>query len=106
MLKPGGFFCLDTPNRAVTKILVPNEFVHPEHKHEYTHAELAGLLESCGFVIREAKGICWASDKAGAGLFTPGREGLECVTELLQYDGLYDDIVNCYCLYYKCQKPA
>jgi len=106
ILKPGGFFCLDTPNRAVTQITHPTDLIHPEHKHEYTHAELAGLLQDTGFVIREAKGLCWASEKAGAGLFTPDRQSLECTIELLKHEGIYDDIENCFCLYYNCQKPA
>jgi SAM-dependent methyltransferase len=106
ILKPGGFFCLDTPNRAITRITSPNELIHPEHKHEYTHAELSGLLRATGFVIREAKGICWATDKAAAGFFSPDRQALECTRELRNHEGVYDDIENCFCLYYKCQKPA
>jgi SAM-dependent methyltransferase len=98
VLKPGGFFCLDTPNRAVTRLQCPDSWVHPEHKHEYTHREMVPLLEGNGFVIREAKGISLARDGARAGVFSP--------EECMQNEGLYDDIENCYLLFYQCQKPG
>src|SRR5262249_22238608 len=41
VLKRGGHFCLDTPNRTITRLQHPNEFINPDHKHEYTHQELS-----------------------------------------------------------------
>lgn len=40
VLKPGGCFCLDTPNGALTRLQSPDEFIHPEHKIEYHVHEL------------------------------------------------------------------
>lgn len=58
ILKPGGYFCLDTPNAALTRLQSPHELIHPEHKKEYYVHELRTKLERWGFQIVEAKGIC------------------------------------------------
>lgn len=59
LLRPGGSFALDTPNRRVTALQVPwpHSYIHPEHKYEYRYEELAEALERCGFRIVEAKGL-------------------------------------------------
>jgi len=57
ILKPGGCFCLDTPNAALTRLQSPHALTHPEHKKEYFVAELRALLEKCGFSIMEAKAL-------------------------------------------------
>src|SRR5262249_22876982 len=98
VLKPGGYFCLDTPNRAVTKLHFPDSWIHPEHQHEYTHAELAGLLQKHGFLIRDAKGIALAQESVASGIFSQ--------EECIRHEGLYDDIEKCYLLNYRCQKPG
>ena len=51
VLKPGGWFCLDTPNRGLTHLLVRVGFIHPEHFAEYFPSELAVLLQRTGFAI-------------------------------------------------------
>lgn len=61
VLKPGGTFCLDTPNRLITKIHtrdVGGGFIHPEHCIEYEPVQLRQLLESAGFVVIKEFGIC------------------------------------------------
>lgn len=61
VLKPGGSFCLDTPNRLLTEIHtrdVGGGFIHPEHCIEYTPQQLSELLERTGFEILHAHGIC------------------------------------------------
>ncbi len=61
VLKPDGFFCLDTPNRLVTSIHLQGSgknFIHPEHKIEYEPAELVKMLKRAGFRIIESRGIC------------------------------------------------
>ncbi len=58
VLKPGGYFCLDTPNRDVTRLQYPFSYIHPEHKHEYTVIELQKHLAEAGFNIRRTLGIC------------------------------------------------
>ncbi|MFN4258880.1 MAG: methyltransferase domain-containing protein [Gemmataceae bacterium] len=96
IVKPGGYFCLDTPNRAVTVLQSPNNWINPDHKYEYTHAEMARLLAETGWLIREAKGLCLAEQSLRAGNF------LEA--DCRRHPGLYDDVASCYLLYYKCQK--
>lgn len=56
VLKPGGSFCLDTPNRLITEIHT-NGFIHPEHKIEYYPVQLQKLLKEHGFKIIDQKGI-------------------------------------------------
>jgi SAM-dependent methyltransferase len=58
VLKPGGWFCLDTPNRILTRMKDADRFIHPEHKWEYEPNELCGLLEKQGFQIEKKIGIC------------------------------------------------
>ena len=61
ILKPGGHFCLDTPNRAMTKIHtqdIGGGFIHPEHKHEYYASELRDQLINSGFEIMLERGVC------------------------------------------------
>lgn len=56
VLKPGGSFCLDTPNRLVTQIHTSG-FIHPEHKLEYYPKQLRTLLKRAGFKIADQRGI-------------------------------------------------
>jgi SAM-dependent methyltransferase len=61
ILRPGGHFCLDTPNRLLTRLHTAwcgGGFIHPEHKYEYEPDELREELERAGFVISRSKGIC------------------------------------------------
>ncbi|HWE40850.1 MAG TPA: methyltransferase domain-containing protein [Isosphaeraceae bacterium] len=98
VLRPGGHFCLDTPNRAVTKIQYPDEYINPDHKYEFTHAELSALLSSTGFAIEEAKGACLFARSLASGVFD--------LEEAVRHAHLYDDIEQCYLLYYRCRKPS
>ena len=36
VLEPGGWFCLDTPNRRATEIELGDDYSNPDHKIEYT----------------------------------------------------------------------
>jgi SAM-dependent methyltransferase len=98
ILRPGGQFCLDTPNRAVTKIQYPNDYINPDHEYEFTHAELSGLLSSCGYAIEESKGACLFARSVASGVFD--------LEECVRHPHLYDDIEQCYLLYYRCRKPC
>jgi SAM-dependent methyltransferase len=95
ILKPDGSFCFDTPNRAVTKIQSPDALINVDHKHEYTHEEMVDLLSSHRFTISEARGICWMPKATNAGDFD--------YAEMVANTGLFDDIRNCYLLYYRCR---
>jgi SAM-dependent methyltransferase len=58
VLKPGGHFCLDTPNRTLTRLHNPRGFIHPEHKIEYTVPELVLYLTQAGFKVNRTIGMC------------------------------------------------
>jgi SAM-dependent methyltransferase len=72
VLAPGGFFCLDTPNRGITSIHtrdVGGGFVHPEHRHEYRVSELRQVLLESGFEIVDERGICEMPATRASGIF-------------------------------------
>ncbi|MGH7319657.1 MAG: methyltransferase domain-containing protein [Candidatus Rokuibacteriota bacterium] len=58
VLRPGGSFCLDTPNAALTRLESPHALIHPDHKKEYQVDELRAKLERWRFEVVEARGIC------------------------------------------------
>ena len=58
VLHPDGWFCLDTPNRLVTRIHAEGGMIHPDHQHEYTPSELIGELEAAGFGVVNSLGVC------------------------------------------------
>jgi ubiquinone/menaquinone biosynthesis C-methylase UbiE len=61
VLKKGGAFCLDTPNRHLTKIHthpIGGGFIHPEHYIEYYPDQLKEILSNVGFTIQLTRGIC------------------------------------------------
>ncbi|MBW2617442.1 MAG: methyltransferase domain-containing protein [Deltaproteobacteria bacterium] len=97
VLKPGGHFCLDTPNRRATR-LSSEEFIDPDHKVEYHHEELSAMLVRAGFEIQEAKGFNRMS-----GCFEANRFDAH---EAIKNPGLFDDPTECYILAYRCRKPA
>jgi SAM-dependent methyltransferase len=57
ILKNGGLFCLDTPNRNITEIHTTG-WIHPEHKIEYHPEHLKRNLASAGFIIEQELGVC------------------------------------------------
>jgi SAM-dependent methyltransferase len=86
LLRPGGYFCLDTPNRGITRIHTQGGFIHPEHKHEYAANELHALLVGVGFSITQEYGICEMPETVATGQLTP-------------------DVEKGYILYFGCTKP-
>ncbi|HKR61298.1 MAG TPA: methyltransferase domain-containing protein [Pyrinomonadaceae bacterium] len=97
VLKPGGYFCLDTPNSKLTRIHSPKQFVHPEHKVEYTPTELIELLQNGGFEVVDSGGICPMPETARTGVFDE--------TEAFRTQALGVDAEVGYCFYVKCRKP-
>ena len=93
VLRPGGWFALDTPNARLTR-LQQDEFVDPDHKHEYTHAELAADLAAAGFEIVEARGLNYAGPIRAREEFDALRIARNC--------GLFSEIEDCYVLAYVC----
>jgi predicted SAM-dependent methyltransferase len=94
VLKKSGSFCFDTPNRSVTKIQAPNAYINPDHKIEYTHAEMAKLLDDAGLKIVEVKGITHMPQTKATKTFIED--------EMRQHIGMYAEYESCYMLYYKC----
>lgn len=95
ILRPGGHFCFDTPNRNVTRLGFP-DYIVDDHKYEYTHQEMVALLEQNGYAVRDAKGITLMDQSLREGRFIP--------EEALGRDRLYEDIEECFLLYYKAEK--
>jgi predicted SAM-dependent methyltransferase len=96
VLKAGGYFCFDTPNRNISKLGHANKFIVDDHKYEYTHTEIVALIEASGFAVCEAKGLVLMSRSV--------EEGWINHCEAIGRDRLYDDIENCFLLYYKTRK--
>lgn len=100
VLRPGAFLCLDTPNAAASALQLQGtgeRWVNPDHKIEYTDAELRAKLEGHGFVVREAKGLVHLPESFRTGKFQP--------EELADNTGVFAEIAECSLLAYVCQKP-
>jgi SAM-dependent methyltransferase len=99
VLKPSGWFCFDTPNRAITRVQYPDGgFINPDHKYEYTHPEVVDLLHRHGFAVTEAKGISWCPSVRARGEFD--------LADIVAHVGVYDAVEECYLLYYRCRPAA
>lgn len=99
VLRPGGWFALDTPNRSVTVLQTgPRAFTNPDHDIEYTHAQLSTLLLVSGFRIEVALGLTHVPQSVASGRFSDA--------EFAANHGVFHDIERCYLLAYICQKPA
>jgi SAM-dependent methyltransferase len=97
VLRPGGWFAVDTPNDTVCRLQSP-DFINDDHKIEYTHEQFTTKLEKAGFVIREAKGLNYLGHPAADGGFD--------MAEVAGNRGMYGEPEDCYLLAYVAQKPA
>src|SRR5258708_17978182 len=61
VLKPDGILAIDTPNRRLTR-LQQDTFIDPDHKYEYSHAEMVAMLRGTGFVVERAAGINYGGE--------------------------------------------
>lgn len=99
VLRPGGWFCLDTPNRAVTVLQTgPEQLTNPDHELEYTHPEMVGELEAAGFLVETAVGLGYAGCSVA--------HGVAPLPEVADRHGVYHDVERCYLLAYLCRKPG
>ncbi|MFK7826981.1 MAG: class I SAM-dependent methyltransferase [Oligoflexales bacterium] len=57
LLNENGVFCLDTPNRLITKLLDPNRYIHPDHKLEYTPDQLSKIFDKHGYRCIQSKAV-------------------------------------------------
>jgi SAM-dependent methyltransferase len=97
VLKPGGHFCVDTPNAALTRIESPNAFIHPEHQKEYYVHELREMLQQAGFDIIAKKGICPMPKSLRSGVFDQ--------REMAFHAHLSDRPEECYLFFLHAVKP-
>ena len=56
VLRPGGWFALDTPNARLTR-LWSEDFIDGDHKYEYQVGEMRAKLDAAGFRVVETKGL-------------------------------------------------
>lgn len=97
ILRPGGSFCLDTPNAALTRLESPDALIHPEHQKEYYPAEIRAKLERRGFAIVDAAAICPMPVSLTSGRFDYG--------EMTRTVPLGDDPDEGYMFFFRAQKP-
>jgi hypothetical protein len=96
VLKPGGHLGLDTPNARVTR-LQQDDFIDPDHEHEYTDGEMREKLQRAGFEIVDAKGLNYAGPSLAAGSFDE--------SQVATARGLFNQVADCYLLAYVCRVP-
>ena len=96
VLKPGGQFCLDTPNRLLTEIHLDGwlPFIHPEHKVEYYPDQLQAKLRANGFTIVEALGVCE--------MIRTRRQGAIDYRDFYAGSGVNTNVDGSYVQYYRC----
>lgn len=97
VLKPGGWFAVDTPNGPVCRLHSP-DFINPDHLVEYSHADFSQRLVEAGLEIVTAQGLVWMGESVRTGRFSED--------ELRRNVGVFHEIDECYLLAYLCRKPV
>jgi SAM-dependent methyltransferase len=97
VLRPGGYFAIDTPNAAVTR-LQQEPFIDPDHKYEYRLEELTKKAASAGFNIHSVRGLNYAGECLARGHFD--------MAEAAANAGVYFEPEACYLLAVLLQKPS
>jgi len=100
VLKKGGAFCLDTPNRLLTEIHtrdIGGGFIHPEHYLEYQPEQLRAMLEDVGFEVQAVWGVCEMGRTVATDTF--------CYEDFLLGRPLTPDVDKAYIQYFHCKKP-
>jgi len=100
VLRKGGAFCLDTPNRLMTEIHtrdVGGGFIHPEHCIEYYPGQLKELLEHAGFEIKNIYGVCEM-------LNTRARKQF-CYEDFIFGRQITEQVDDGYIQFFHCRKP-
>jgi len=70
-LVPQGSFVFDTPNRALTKVVMGDGFLTADHTKEYEPEELAEIVRRHGFVVDRISGIHPMPVSLATGCFDP-----------------------------------
>jgi len=94
ILRPGGHFCLDTPNRNLTEIHTAG-WIHPEHQIEYRPEHLRRNLLSAGFRIELELGLCE--------MVRTWRTKSFDYTDFFLGGGISFNLPACYIQYYHCR---
>ena len=97
VLRPGGFMAIDTPNGRVCRLQQAG-FIDPDHKVEYTLAELRDKITAVGFTVLAERGLNWGGPAVARGEFDQAA--------LAGNRGIYYDAAACYLLALLIQKPA
>jgi SAM-dependent methyltransferase len=87
-LEPAGRLVFDTPNRLLTKIQCPGSLIDPDHKYEYTPAEMEGVVAQAGFIVVRKVGMVHLPVQAASGKYDP--------REFANAALLSDDVDACY----------
>lgn len=95
VLRPGGVLALDTPNARLTR-LQQDEMIDPDHKYEYTVAEIEAKVRAAGFEIAERKGLNLGRASLERGSFD--------MHEVARNVGLFADVESCYLTALVCRK--
>jgi SAM-dependent methyltransferase len=96
LLKPGGTFALDTPNRRITQLQNRYGFIHPEHQLEYYYDDLVEMLKQHHFNVVQTKGIVEFPESIKADRFI--------ADEVFTDSGLNDNPRNSYLFYIACTR--
>jgi predicted SAM-dependent methyltransferase len=95
ILRAGGHLAIDTPNALACRAQQA-DFIDPDHKVEYTHAEMTAKLTKAGFTVCEAKGLNYVGRSLASGTFS--------ADEAAANAGIYAKPEACYLLAYVCRK--
>lgn len=95
VLRPEGWFCLDTPNALLTRLHAPDQFIHPDHKFEYTPEELTGDLRRAGLRVEQSLGVCEMPLTIAAGSID--------YRDFLVGAGISTAVDRCYIQYHACR---
>jgi SAM-dependent methyltransferase len=96
VLKPDGYFCLDTPNRLMTALHIgTSDWIHPEHKIEYYPEHLQQNLREAGFDIVEQLGV--------VEMVNTSRMGVIDYRDFYVGAGLSLSLERSYIQYYRCK---
>ncbi len=101
VLRPGGWFALDTPNGRLCRIQLAGTgltVTNPDHDIEYDHEELSAKVVAAGFDLVEAKGLSYLPQAVATGVFDH--------RELERSTGVFHEIDDCYFLAYLARKPT
>jgi SAM-dependent methyltransferase len=96
VLVPGGWLCLDTPNGPAWR-LESDQLMNPDHKVEYSRAQLVGAVEHAGFEVCEIKGLNYMGEAMASGRFDE--------VEASAHHGVFAEADECLLLALVARKP-